>query len=91
MDGEGMCKYTVIMQTSPAARNKDLNILKKELSNKAWLIYKDGHLIWTGQEWKKSKGQMTRLFWNKLNVSDFSTLFLLRLVMRLKHGSSYRK
>ena len=35
MDGEGMCKYTVIMQTSPAARNKDLNILKKELSNEA--------------------------------------------------------
>ena len=35
MDGEGMCKYTVIMQTSRTARNKDLNILKKELSNKA--------------------------------------------------------
>lgn len=55
MDGEGMCKYTVIMQTSRKARNKDLNILKKELSNKAWLIYKDGHFIWTGQEWKKVK------------------------------------
>ena len=35
MDGEGMCKYTVIMQTSRTTRNKDLNILKKELSNKA--------------------------------------------------------
>ena len=35
MDGEGMCKYTVSMQTSRTVRNKDLNILKKELSNKA--------------------------------------------------------
>ena len=31
------------------------------------------------------------LFGNKFNVSDFSTLsFLFRLVMRLKHSSSYR-
>ena len=42
-------------------------------------------------EWHKSKDKdLTLLFINKLNVSDFSALFSL-LVTRLKRGSSYRE
>ena len=35
-------------------------------------------------EWQKSKDkELTRFFWNKLNISDFSTRFFSRLVTRL--------
>ena len=42
-----------------------------QLSNKAWLIYKDGHWIWTGVT-KKYDKELTLLFWNKFNISEFS-------------------
>ena len=50
MDGEGMCKYTVIMQTSPTARNKDLNNFEKRIKQQS-LINIQGwtlDLNWSG-------------------------------------------
>ena len=42
-------------------------------------------------EWQKSEDKdLTRLFCEKLSVSDVSTPFFSQLVTRLKHGSSYR-
>ena len=43
-------------------------------------------------EWHKSKDKdLTLLFINKLNVSDFSALFFFLLETRLKLGSRYRE
>ena len=61
---------------------------KKELSNKAWLKYRDGP--WT---WKVKDKELTQLYcfdWNKFNVSDSSTLFFFRLVTRLKHRNDLK-
>ena len=41
-----------------------------QLSNKVW----DEHWIWTGVTKSKDK-ELTWLFWNKFNVSDFSARF----------------
>ena len=43
-------------------------------------VYRDGHWIWTGETNSKDK-ELTRLFWNKFNVSDFSRQFFSQLVM----------
>ena len=41
-------------------------------------------------EWQKIKDkELTRLFWNKFNVSDFSTRFFTRLVTRLYRWFEY--
>ena len=63
---------------------------KKELSNKAWLIYQDGHWIWTRQSDKKVKTKNWHeefLFWCFFffcffNVSYFRTLLFFRHVTR---------
>ena len=57
-------------------------ITSREARNRDWLFEKGidyYNLISEFElEWQKSKDkELTRLFWNKLNVSDFSTLFLI--------------
>ena len=58
------------------------NFTSREARNRDWLFEKGidyYNLISEFElEWQKSKDkELTRLFWNKLNVSDFSTLFLI--------------
>ena len=65
-----------IMHTSLQRQQEiKIDILNKEISNKAWLIYSNGHWIWTGVTKKRKDKELTWLFWNKFNVLDFSTLF----------------
>ena len=45
MDGERGRKYDAHFMLRAA---REINILKRKLSNKAWLIYRDGHWIWIG-------------------------------------------
>ena len=45
-------------------QEKKIDILEKELTNKAWLIYGNGLWIWTGVT-KKDK-EFARLLWNRV-------------------------
>ena len=53
-----------------------LNILKKELGYEGWLMYWERHWVWNGVTKSKVR-ELTRLFWNKFNISDLSTLFFV--------------
>ena len=46
---------------------------ERQLSNK---VYRNGHWIWTEVPKSKDK-ECTQFFWNKFNVSDFSSWFFL--------------
>ena len=69
-----------------------LGIFQKFYFSHLWLIFTDIRSLatmYTGMdtelEWQKSKDkELTRLFWNKFNVSDYTVYgFFSRLVMRL--------
>ena len=57
--GGGECKYHAHFAFR-AARDRDWYFEKKKLSNKAWLIYRNGHWIWTGVSNDK---ELTLLFY----------------------------
>ena len=80
MGGE-MCKYHVPFTTRAARDNID--ILKKKLSNRAWLISIAPNIVYE-LDWQKSK-ETVQLFWAKFNVLDCSSLCFFNL----KHGLSY--
>ena len=42
------CKYHSLSTSKAALDDIKIVILKKELSNKSWLIYRDGNWIWSG-------------------------------------------
>ena len=64
--------------------------VKRESTVHGWNTRLDGHWIWTGVT-KKQRQRINMVVWNEFNISNFSTLFFLRLITRLKHGSSNKR
>ena len=50
-----MVKWSLMQTSLQGQQEIKIDILKEELSNKSWLIYWDGHWIWTGvtKEWRQ--------------------------------------